>query len=417
MSFERPAPSQPVSATLIPVIQTLSGNFARPVQLHCTPVPKDRTHAIHQFAALPNLKRPRVLLPLDCPPVVMQRVLRTYAASSSDLWMRLAARLLGAAAAIGLLPVLLRTRTIWVAGTRADETSELHRFLARILMRDDFSLAFRIAPDRPNGKPIVQVIGNTGEVLCFAKIAVDEVTRQILLEEFRNLEKVARNGPLLLRLPPVLFQGGWNGLQVLVVAPLTGRAVRCNEVPSTVLSASNSLAHSLSSPPQPAVATKFWRNLNARSDRESHLLGDAAAEIVSRARAEIVRRYSGLMIPLGLSHGDWIPPNMSVGADSAVNVWDWEFLEDGVPQGLDTVQFSIFLAMSATSSPSAQAKRAMRTARHALKRQGLDPASAQLLALVCVIKALLCHSRSRSLGKMVPIDRRYVRLLSALIEN
>jgi hypothetical protein len=417
MSFKQPAPTHAVPATLIPVIQALSGNFARPVQAHCTPVPKVSTRAIHRFAALPGLKRPRVLLPLDCPPIAMQSVLRTYAASSSDLWMRLAARLLGAAAAIGLLPLFLRKRTVCVVGSCGDETSELHRFLARILMRDDFSLAFRIAPDRPNGKPVVQVIGKTGEVLCFAKIAVDEATRQILLEEFHNIEKVTRSAPPLLHLPPILFQGGWNGLQVLVVAPLAGRAVRCNDVPDAVLSASNSLARSLPSPPQLAVTTEFWRNLSARSDQESHLLGSAAADLVRRARVEIDRRFSSMKIPLGLSHGDWIPPNMSVGADCAVNVWDWEFLEVDVPQGLDTVQFSIFLAMSSTSSPSAQATRAMRTAHHALKRQGLDPASAPLLALLCVIRALLCHSRSRSLGKAVPIDMRYVRLLNALIEN
>jgi hypothetical protein len=147
------------------------------------------------------------------------------------------------------------------------------------------------------------------------------------------------------------------------------------------------------------------------------LLGSAAADVIRRARTEIERRFSGMMIPLGRSHGDWIPPNMSVGAGGAVNVWDWEFLEDHVPQGLDTVQFSIFLAMSAASSPSAQSARALRTARDALRRQGLDPASAPLLALLCLIKALLCHSRSRSLGKAVPIDLRYVRLLNALIEN
>lgn len=417
MNFEQPARSKGVPATLTPVIQALSGNFARPVHLHCSPAPSTSEKSAYVFAALPGLRRPRVLLPLDCPPIVMQSVLRTYAASSSDIWMRLAARLLGAAAACGILPFLLRNRTVSVGRAGQSEASELHRFLARILRRDDFSLAFRIAPDRPNGKPIVQVISRTGKVLCFAKIAVDEATRQILIEESRNLERVARGGPLMLNIPPLLFQGDWNGLQVLVVAPLDGRAVRCSTVPDAVLRASNSLAGSLPSPTQRAVGTAFWRKLSARSNDEAHLLGSGPADLLRRARAEIDRRFAHVMIPIGLSHGDWIPPNMSVAANGAVNVWDWEFLEEGVPQGLDTVQFAIFLAMSATTSPVSQANRALKTARDALKRQGLDPASAELLALLCVIKALLCHSRSRSLGRAVPIDQRYVRLLKALIEH
>jgi hypothetical protein len=108
---------------------------------------------------------------------------------------------------------------------------------------------------------------------------------------------------------------------------------------------------------------------------------------------------------------------MSICANGAVNVWDWESLKENVPQGLDTMQFSIFLAMSSTSRATLQASRALRTGRHALKRQGLDPASAQLLALLCVIRTLLGYSRSRSLGRSVRIDERYVRLLKALTEK
>jgi hypothetical protein len=52
------------------------------------------------------------------------------------------------------------------------------------------------------------------------------------------------------------------------------------------------------------------------------------------------RRCDGVELPLGLSHGDWVPWNLAVRHDGdgpALVAWDWEYGATDAPLGLDDV--------------------------------------------------------------------------------
>src|SRR3546814_14552021 len=82
----------------------------------------------------------------------------------------------------------------------------------------------RVAPRRPNGKPVVQAIANDGTVLAYAKFGWETLTRQLVRHEAEALDDLAGlTKGTLLRVPRVLFSGAWRGLEVIVLDPLVGQ--------------------------------------------------------------------------------------------------------------------------------------------------------------------------------------------------
>src|SRR3546814_14624664 len=83
------------------------------------------------------------------------------------------------------------------------------------------STSMRIAPRRPNGKPVVQAIAKDGTVLAYAKFGWETLTRQLVRHEAEALDDLAGmpKGTLLM-VPRVLFSGDRRGRAVIVLASL-----------------------------------------------------------------------------------------------------------------------------------------------------------------------------------------------------
>jgi hypothetical protein len=132
---------------------------------------------------------------------------------------------------------LLRDRISVVAERGGVAETPLHEFLAEVLGRNDFVTSLRLAPGRPNSKPIVQAVANDGRVLAFGKFGWEPLTRRLVHQEGNVLAEL---GPLCqgtsINVPEVLYHGSWRDFEVLVVAPLTdkGRTPRSlSEIPVT----------------------------------------------------------------------------------------------------------------------------------------------------------------------------------------
>jgi len=120
-----------------------------------------------------------------------------------------------------LMQPMLRHRLAII--TTADNLAEtpLHAFLSTILGRSDFVTSLRLAPGRPNSKPVVQAVAHDGSVLGYAKFGWEKLTCRLMRHEavvLRDLRLLTQGSAF--RVPEVIHAGEWQGLETVVLAPL-----------------------------------------------------------------------------------------------------------------------------------------------------------------------------------------------------
>jgi hypothetical protein len=113
---------------------------------------------------------------------------------------------------------------------------------------------------------------------------------------------------------------------------------------------------------------------------------------------------------LGQSHGDFIPPNISVLPGGRFNIWDWERGESDVPLGVDTMQFILFVEMRRRLDGST-GQRVSAIGRDALSRQGLNPEYATMLFM----RSLLWFGEARHAGRGEDEDLSFTRVLEGCL--
>jgi hypothetical protein len=368
-----------------------------------------------RYAVVPSLGNPRVLLPLDAGTAALATALAQYAGGASSPLFRAAALGLRAAGRVGLARPLLRHRFA-VASAGGDlRDTPLHDFLSRVLGRRDFVTSLRIAPRRPNGKPVVQAIAGDGTLAAYAKFGWEAMTRRLIRHEAKVLSELS---PLArgttLRMPRILFAGEWQGLEVLVTAPLDGRRLRIATPSEIPIGPTRALAALRGQGCVRLGETAFWQQLAARTDGAAPMLGVRRGMVLA-ARQEVEERWGDVELPLGQCHGDWIPPNMSQAGDGAFNVWDWELSEDSVPLGIDTMHFVLYMELRRRQSLRSLVYRVRRFSQAALARQGLDPATEPLLLMLHLLRMIDLYGQARSAGQSKDGDLRYLRVLQAVI--
>ncbi|HEV3400167.1 MAG TPA: hypothetical protein VG693_12850, partial [Actinomycetes bacterium] len=149
--------------------------------------------AARQWGVLPDLRRPRVLVPLASGRAAAEAV-RQY----SD-GMTQQARLAKAAVALalhsGALPLWLRRRGQVVAAAGPVEGSLLGDHVPAALGRDDLAAAIVLGPVRPNRKPVVQLVGRDGGAVGYMKVGWNDLTRRLVRAEADTLRRLAAAGP------------------------------------------------------------------------------------------------------------------------------------------------------------------------------------------------------------------------------
>lgn len=227
----------------------------------------------------------------------------------------------------------------------------------------------------PFRKPMLQVLGPTGEVIAYAKVAWNEVTAQNMRAEHEALGAFARSGDANLRTPEIVSMLEHRGFPVLVTRPMPDDVSRyragdgpppagiTREV-STVLSAVRSVG---------TIGGRLRNRVNAvraPGPRSAPWLPAVVA-----AAAEVVDVVDTSDLPVGSWHGDWAPWNLGRDAE-ALWAWDWEHWRPGVPVGLDVVHFVFQRRFVAERRPLDEAFAAARTeSSGALASLGYDEAS------------------------------------------
>lgn len=371
---------------------------------------------LERYAVVPSFFNPRVLLPLDATSAALGVALAQHVAGAASPFVRAAARGLQLANRVGLARPFLRDRLTIVAACLDQHETQLHEFLSEVLGRRDFVTSMRIAPRRPNGKPVVQAIADDGTVLAYAKFGWETLTRQLVRHEAQVLGELAGlTKGTILRVPRVLFSGAWRGIEAVVLAPLVGHRLRLRSLSDMPVDAAIALA-ALS--PRSRVAlgdSAFWRRSTEQLDRIMPSLDERDREVLTSARDEIEERWGGACLLMGQCHGDWIPPNMSVARDGAYNVWDWELSDSNMPLGIDVMHFILHLELRADRSAPATADRLCRFGRHALFYAGLDPKRTSLLAALNLLRMIILYGEARCVDQAKVGDRRYIQALQAVV--
>jgi Phosphotransferase enzyme family len=355
---------------------------------------------VERYAAVPSLADPRALLPLEATPSALRAVLSQHIAGAASPLARGAARLLYLASHIGLARPLLRHRVSLIAPDHNFTEAPLHMFLSDILARRDFVTGLRLAPGRPNSKPVVQVVAHDGSILAYAKFGWEPLTCRLIRHEAAMLQELApRIRGSALQVPKVIYNGKWQDLEALILAPLDSMGRTPHRASNVPVAASLALAEVRGQTIERLGRSAFWQRLRTRIEQLGTFLPEQNRRLVFQARDQVEGRWGDTLLPTGQSHGDWIPPNMVIRSDGTYSVWDWERSATDTPLGIDTMQFLVFLALKQRRSSWEAGGRFAQMARTALIRQRLDPNHSALLAILSLLQTLLWYAEAREAGR------------------
>ncbi len=370
-----------------------------------------------RFAALPGLNDPRVLLPLDTTRAGLRASVRQHARSAANPMVQLSARALEVAVALGVAKTVMRQRVRVEAIDASLRDTPLHSFLAEKLGRRDLSLALRLAPGRPNSKPVVQVMDRRGSIIAYAKFGWEPLTRRLIRQEARLLRALAApTAGTAVTVPGVLHSGPWHGIETLILSPLTSAGRMPSDITDIPAAASRTLAGIGAKAGVRLGDSRFWRETRSRVDRLGPLLPDSA-EAACEAVHRIETLYGEVSHTFGLQHGDWIPPNMVVRKDGGVDVWDWERGRFGAPRGLDTVQFVLFQLLRRVRSAPELALHIRRMCTPALARDGVAPGLVMPLACISLMHTILWIGEARQFGREADSLPRHAQALEIVVKE
>jgi hypothetical protein len=373
---------------------------------------------IERYAAVPSLADPRALLPLDAAPAVLRTALGQHVAGAASPVARAAARLLRLASGLGLARPLLQGRLSVVAPADDLVETPLHDFLSEVLGRDEFFTSLRLAPRRPNGKPVVQAVARNGRVLAYAKFGWEKLTRRLICHEASVLaELAALSRESVLQVPRIIYSGEWRNLETLVLAPLEGTGRTPRSSANVPVAASIALADVRPRVVERLGDSTFWWRTLSRIGQLAPLLSEGARRVILEARRTIETRWGDVELPTGQVHGDWIPPNMLVRPDGKFNVWDWERSMSDAPLGIDTVQFILYLELQRRQPYRSLYSRVKRYGETALVRHGLDPANLRLLVTLSLLETILWFGEARQAGRDEQEDSRFALALAVVLDQ
>jgi hypothetical protein len=351
-----------------------------------------------RWAVLPDLRRPRVLVPLASRRAAAEAV-RQY---SDGMTQR--ARLAKAAVGLGLrggaVQWWLGRRGRLVAAAGPVEGSLLGDHLAAALGRTDLAAAIVLGPVRPNRKPVVQLIGRDGRPLGYVKVGWNDLTRRLVRAEADQLRRLAGVRPRSFTAPDLLHQGRWQGLDVTVSSALPHRLWRHGRryaLPPVEVSREVAALGGIEE--TPLGESRWWAELPGRlapvrralAARPGGAPGDPARADGAAVLDGTLDRLDGLAatrLAVGSWHGDWGPWNLRA-TPGRLLAWDWERSGDGVPLGFDLLHFGYQTALQGRGRPpvAAAASARARAAPH-LAALGQRPGLEELLCDLYLLERL-----------------------------
>lgn len=185
---------------------------------------------------------------------------------------------------------------------------------------------------RANQKPVLQLFGQGGDVVGYAKIGHNEVTAPLVRWEARTLSFLERHPLDVLQPPRLLHHGRWRSLEVLAMSAVSGTSGLL--VPDRLRVDAMSAVARISGTAHAALGgSGFWTRLQHQVER---LADTVLRDRLLTCMTAMGGRWADTVLEFGSWHGDWGHWNMA-GTGTAVAVWDWERYDTGVPIGFDAL--------------------------------------------------------------------------------
>jgi hypothetical protein len=381
------APPQPLAAELAWLAEVLWGP-APEVEVVVGRVPAG-VPASQRWGVLPDLRRPRVLVPLSSGRAAAEAV-RQYSDGMTQR-ARLAKAAVGLALASGALPWWLRRRGLVVAAAGPAAGTLLGDHVPAALGRSDLAAAIVLGPVRPNRKPVVQLIGGDGRPVGYMKVGWNDLTRRLVRAEADMLRRLAAADPRRFTAPDLLHQGEWEGLDITVSSALPHRLWRRGRRYALPPVATSGEIAALGGIEETTLGESgWWARLRSRlaTVRDTLAVGGVPGAGVLDGTLERLERLAGTRLVFGTWHGDWGPWNLRV-TPGRLLVWDWERSADRVPLGFDLLHFGYQTALQGLGRPpvAAAATTRDRAAPH-LAELGQRPGLAELLCDLYLLERL-----------------------------
>ncbi|MGO8884456.1 MAG: hypothetical protein ACLQI7_12260 [Streptosporangiaceae bacterium] len=309
---------------------------------------------------------------------------------------RLARRVLGLGLRARIVQPLLASKVdigLAVGATSEERASALLGEHLRELFGQPVSIVFG-AGGGPYRKPVLQVFGIDGTALGYVKVGWNAWTRDAVQREAAALTACAGR-PMRLGVPALLRQSRWNGLELLVTAPLPPgirRVTTDAQLPGVdTLREISQLSRVCETG---LAASSWWSDLRAR------IAGCAADPDVGSRLAQLAdgveHQFGGAVLQFGSWHGDFVPWNIAL-LGKRLYAWDWESSGPAVPVGFDALHFHFQVAFVGHRRPLAEAaESAARRGRPTLAALGVPTAAHGLLANLHLIELAIRHEEARS---------------------
>jgi hypothetical protein len=329
---------------------------------------------------------------------------------------RLARGALGLGLRAGLVQPLLRTRIdigTAAGATREQLTSDLlTEHLHELIGCGPVMVAFG-GGGGPYRKPVLQIFGADGTPRGYLKVGWNDWTRDAVRREAKALLGCAAH-PIRLGVPELLSHSQWQGIDLLLTAPLPGRVRRV--VPGPRFPDAGLIREISSLAPGHAgelAASPWWLGLRGRIDA-------GIADAASRARLALVadrieQSHGQVPLEFGAWHGDLVPWNMAA-LDGRLYAWDWECSAPDAPVGFDALHYHFQVAFVARQRPLADAADLAR--RHAgpvLGALGIAAEARDLVATLHLVELFVRHEEARSSAGVG--DDRFYPAVASLLER
>ncbi|MFC4335677.1 hypothetical protein [Salininema proteolyticum] len=358
------------------------------------------------YIAVPNLKRPRVLIPAARP--AAEGALRRYSWPATKS-ARLKRRAALWAVAARLDRLLLPDRVTLPSAGGIDA------YLSEAIGHPVTS-AIHIGPARANRKPILHLLDPEGHSVGFAKIGVNDLTRDLVEAERDNLERLARRrGRVQLVLPEVAHYGRWREFNVLVTTPVPAWTPPSDDSRTRRAAAMVELSHSFGTVTGPLAESDYYGRLRGRLEAVARSGEDGPA--LHAAAMEILPAWEREQFTLASWHGDWTPWNARH-SEEHIYLWDLERFETDVPSGFDALHYRLQEdIVGGALSPTAALRRLFDTAHTLLVPFGVDPDHARGTALLYTIDLAARYLGDKAAEAGAALGALGSWLLPALIEQ
>jgi hypothetical protein len=240
--------------------------------------------------------------------------------------------------------------------------------------------------------PVLQLFTPDGTSVGFAKIGWDPVTIDMVRAEADGLELAGRAGWDGMRVPEVSWRGEWQGLELLVTAPMPRRVRRLHlsELPPVEPLLDVAL---LDGPltRETVTGSRYWADaLATAADGRA-----AGRDELTRHLDDVARDFGDAELTFGRWHGDWVEWNLArAGRD--LWVWDWAYSAPGVPFGFDLLQFFHLRHKVLREAPGEVAlQRAATEADPGLGRLGIPADERRAVVALHRAEVLLREERAR----------------------